>query len=635
MLTVNIREKDGGERRLVFGTEEVTVGRAKGSDILLPRNNISKRHARFVDRDDKVVLVDLRSTNGTYVNGRRITAPEVVGPKDKIYIGDFVMKVESVKSPQHEHTMPQAPVSETAMMDPAPLEEAAAKKIADADQEGADAGQEGADAGQEDADAGQEDVTPEPNMDAELEVADPSTDPGIGANPVIPDDEEPSITPEDIFNEGPEEATAALSLAELGLSPDEAEEVGLAPTRHGGMSDDLEHAAEPESADSDPAESDEVAAEITHDTPEPDSDISFEEFEINLDDEFEPLNPAEDPPTRQADPPQDVEMPDVEMPDVERPDVERPTAHPDAPHLTAEAIDMMLSDVTVDGIQINSADSVAVRRGYAATVIPGAFESQGALEALAVTLAKRAGFDGLSDRMMDGALPGGIALHIIPTPLAPSGPIITLSRATAKTVSAADLVENGTLTDRIKEALEAAVADRKNIVIVGDRQGERSTMLSALSHLIPADARVALVEDSHELSVPQRNTMRLDKGALRDAEESFLDIVPRLNADRVLIDPISVEDIVEFIGLALGGHDGMMVTFQGRSAAAALRRMSLAVELSVGAALGERARDMVAEAVDLIVVIDHAEDGIAVREVITVDDAGPSGFRTSEILAYS
>ena len=36
MLTVNIRERDGGERRLVFGTEEVTIGRAKGSDILLP-----------------------------------------------------------------------------------------------------------------------------------------------------------------------------------------------------------------------------------------------------------------------------------------------------------------------------------------------------------------------------------------------------------------------------------------------------------------------------------------------------------------------------------------------------------------------------------------------------------------------
>ena len=44
---------------------------------------------------------------------------------------------------------------------------------------------------------------------------------------------------------------------------------------------------------------------------------------------------------------------------------------------------------------------------------------------------------------------------------------------------------------------------------------------------------------------------------------------------------------------------------------------------------------MVAEAIDLIVVVDHAEGGVVVREVITVDDAGPSGFRTSEILAYS
>ena len=159
--------------------------------------------------------------------------------------------------------------------------------------------------------------------------------------------------------------------------------------------------------------------------------------------------------------------------------------------------------------------------------------------------------------------------------------------------------------------------------------------MSALSHLIPAEARIALVEDTHEVSVPQRNTIRLDKGALRNAGESLLDIVPQLDADRVLIDPISAEDVVEFVGLALGGHDGLMVTFQGRTATAVLRRMSLAVELAVGAALGERARDMVAEAVDLIVVIDHADDGIVVREVITVDDSGPSGFRTSEILAYS
>ncbi|MEC9072035.1 MAG: FHA domain-containing protein, partial [Myxococcota bacterium] len=95
MLTVTLREKDGGERQQTFDQEEITLGRADGCDIVLPKNNVSKRHARLVDKQDRVVLVDLRSTNGTYVNGRRITAPEMIGPRDKVYIGDFVLTVES------------------------------------------------------------------------------------------------------------------------------------------------------------------------------------------------------------------------------------------------------------------------------------------------------------------------------------------------------------------------------------------------------------------------------------------------------------------------------------------------------------------------------------------------------------
>ena len=49
------------------------------------------------------------------------------------------------------------------------------------------------------------------------------------------------------------------------------------------------------------------------------------------------------------------------------------------------------------------------------------------------------------------------------------------------------------------------------------------------------------------------------------------------------------------------------MSYKGRSANAVLRRMSLAVELALGTALGERARDAVSEAVDLIVVVDHSE----------------------------
>jgi|GEM_PF-1271784 len=93
MLALTIREKNGDERQLIIDQEDVTIGRAAGSDIVLPRSNISKRHARLVDKHDKVVIVDLRSTNGTYVNGRRITAPELLTFDDKVYIGDFVIRL--------------------------------------------------------------------------------------------------------------------------------------------------------------------------------------------------------------------------------------------------------------------------------------------------------------------------------------------------------------------------------------------------------------------------------------------------------------------------------------------------------------------------------------------------------------
>ena len=61
MLTVTIRAKDGGENTLQFDQEEVTLGRSEGCEIVLPKSNISKRHARFVDKGDKVILVILYS----------------------------------------------------------------------------------------------------------------------------------------------------------------------------------------------------------------------------------------------------------------------------------------------------------------------------------------------------------------------------------------------------------------------------------------------------------------------------------------------------------------------------------------------------------------------------------------------
>jgi pilus assembly protein CpaF len=99
MLTLIVTEKGGTPKRMDFDKDEVTVGRVPGNDIVLPKGNVSKRHSRVVKQDGRFFVVDLKSTNGTYLNGRRITTPSVIRPGDKIYIGDFVVMVEMEGAP--------------------------------------------------------------------------------------------------------------------------------------------------------------------------------------------------------------------------------------------------------------------------------------------------------------------------------------------------------------------------------------------------------------------------------------------------------------------------------------------------------------------------------------------------------
>jgi uncharacterized protein (TIGR02996 family) len=98
-IFVTARGRERARERFAFAEPEVTIGRVKGNHVVLPDTNVSRRHARIVVRDDRIILTDLKSTNGTYVNGRKCTAPAVVQEHDKIYIGDFILVFEIERAP--------------------------------------------------------------------------------------------------------------------------------------------------------------------------------------------------------------------------------------------------------------------------------------------------------------------------------------------------------------------------------------------------------------------------------------------------------------------------------------------------------------------------------------------------------
>jgi hypothetical protein len=74
---------------------ELILGREHGSaDLVLDDPGVSRRHARVLPENGGVILEDLGSSNGTYVNGERITGPVELGAGDEVQLGATVLGVE-------------------------------------------------------------------------------------------------------------------------------------------------------------------------------------------------------------------------------------------------------------------------------------------------------------------------------------------------------------------------------------------------------------------------------------------------------------------------------------------------------------------------------------------------------------
>ena len=66
--------------------EEISFGRSEESDVLLVAEEVSRMHAKIFQRSDKMVLIDLKSLNGTYVNRQRIVE-RILSDADEIWLG--------------------------------------------------------------------------------------------------------------------------------------------------------------------------------------------------------------------------------------------------------------------------------------------------------------------------------------------------------------------------------------------------------------------------------------------------------------------------------------------------------------------------------------------------------------------
>jgi hypothetical protein len=95
LVVVSVPEPDPIEGRRIALEPLTTLGRGAGNTIVLADRGISAQHARLVQRGGRWWVEDLGSTNGTWVNGRRVERALALAPGDVLQVARTVLRLES------------------------------------------------------------------------------------------------------------------------------------------------------------------------------------------------------------------------------------------------------------------------------------------------------------------------------------------------------------------------------------------------------------------------------------------------------------------------------------------------------------------------------------------------------------
>jgi len=102
-----------GREHLLTG-ESMTIGRAVESDIVITSRRVSREHSRVQREGRHVMLADLGSTNGTFLNGERVLAPVRLRDGDSVSIGDVALVFHDPESTFLETPFPELEVDAAA-----------------------------------------------------------------------------------------------------------------------------------------------------------------------------------------------------------------------------------------------------------------------------------------------------------------------------------------------------------------------------------------------------------------------------------------------------------------------------------------------------------------------------------------
>jgi pilus assembly protein CpaF len=284
----------------------------------------------------------------------------------------------------------------------------------------------------------------------------------------------------------------------------------------------------------------------------------------------------------------------------------------------------LITDDDVSEVMVNGSRGVFVERRGIVEAVPGVTLDERNLRVAVKNIARAVG-DDISDEqpVLDARLPDGSRVAAVFPPCSLGGTTLTIRKFQKRFFTPAELLKAGTLTDATLKRIQNAVARSHTILISGGTSTGKTTLLNAVSTLLPDSDRIVVIEDTAELHLAHANLVRFEaRRALRDLPavsiRDLLKAALRHRPDRIILGEVRGGDAYDLLEALNTGHAGSLSTIHANSAEQALNRFASCVVQSGVDVPYDVIRQQIAACVQLVVHLERTAGHRHVTEVLDV-----------------